>query len=297
MRDYLDERPIKLSGNTPRRPFALALLLCVLAIALLVMDRRGLLAPIHGVVDQAFSPAAQYLTALRDNVIGFWAGVGNVQQLRAENAQLKQQVSQLQENLVEREQVLAENTRLRKQLAIENEHPWRLLGSDVVVRSPDAGRRVITIARGSKDGIKPGMAVVGQNSSGPTALVGIVEDTGLHTANVLLITDFGSQISARVLHAGQAALGLARGQWQRGSRLRLEQIERGATLVAGDIVVSAGLTQELNLNLALTRVPSGIPIGTIETISSDGHVPVAELRPYVDPDQVHYVWVILNQGD
>lgn len=297
MRDYLDNRPIKLSGSAPRRPLALAVTLCLVAILLLIGDQQGFLTPVRGMAERALSPVAQNLTMLRDQVVGFWAGVSDVQELRAENENLKRQVSQLQEDLIELEQIQAENTRLRQQLEIQDQNPWHLLGAEVIVRSPDAGRRVITIASGSDEGVQPGMAVVGRTSTGPTALVGIVEETTPRTASVLLITDFGSQISARVLHEGESALGIVQGQWQRGSRLRLEKVEREIDLAAGDQVVSAGLTHELGLALALAAVPAGIPIGSVETISTDSHIQTAELRPYVDPDQVRYVWVILSQGD
>jgi rod shape-determining protein MreC len=97
------------------------------------------------------------------------------------------------------------------------------------------------------------------------------------------------------LHDGDSSLGLVQGQWQQGSRLRLEQVNREQVLVVGATVVSAGLTHESGLTLPLAEVPPGVPIGEVETISNDGYNQVAELRPYTDPDQVYYVWVILNQ--
>jgi rod shape-determining protein MreC len=141
------------------------------------------------------------------------------------------------------------------------------------------------------------MAVIGQTGDSLSALVGIVESVGPRSADVLMITDFGSQVSARVLHENSSFLGLVQGQWQRGSRLKLEQIERGATVRSGDTVVTAGLTSLLNLPLALATLPPNIPIGSVETVSTAGYGQVAELRPFVDPDQVRYVWVILNQDD
>jgi rod shape-determining protein MreC len=139
------------------------------------------------------------------------------------------------------------------------------------------------------------MAVIGQNPGGPTAMVGVVESVGAHTAEVLLITDFGSQVSARVIHATKASLGLVQGQWQLGSRLRLSQVDRSTLMAEGDTVVSAGLTASLHMPLDLAAVPANIPIGSVETISASGQEQSAELRPFVDPDQVRYVWVILSQ--
>jgi rod shape-determining protein MreC len=300
MRDYLDNRPIKLRQErlpASWRPYVFGLLLCVLAVILWLLDTRGLFVPVRGFVQQGLSPITRNLTGLRDGIVGFWTGVGDVRSLREENEALKQQVSSLEADLIAYKQDKIELERLRQQLDIQRHQPWLLRGAEVNVRSPDAGRRVITIDRGSNDGIKVGMAVVGQTGSAPAALIGVVEAIGPRTADVLLITDIGSQISGRVLHDNDTALGLILGQWQRGSRLRLEQLEREARLSVGDAVVSAGLSRALHLPLDLATVPAGIPIGSIESIDMDGPERIAELRPYVDPDQVRNVWVIIDQND
>ncbi|NJN67541.1 MAG: rod shape-determining protein MreC [Chloroflexaceae bacterium] len=303
MRDYLDTRPIKLRAEhlslpTSRRPFVLALLLGLIAGSLLFLDRQGLLAPARTVFQETISPVAQRLTRLRDSAADFWAGIQHIHHLREENAYLREQIGDLRADLIARERVLVENTWLRQQLSIQSRQPWELVGAEVVVNSPDAGRRVMTIACGYEEGVRVGMAVIGQTDMEPAALVGIVEEVAPHTAKVLLMTDSGCQVSARVLHDGTSTLGLVQGQWQLGSRLRLEQLDREIPLTIGQVVVTAGLTSVLMLPLPMSYVPDGIPIGTIETLlESDDLTQFAELRPYVDPDQVRYVWIVLNHGD
>jgi len=301
MRDLLDAPLLNLRGANLRRaanfrwPLILALGFCLLALLLLHLDRRGLFKQSREFLDQGLiTPALKNLGGLHNAMADLGPNLQSNSSLRAENERLKQQVSQLQAEVLLREQALVENARLRQQLALAAKSNWNLLGAEVMVRSADAGRRGISINCGSAEGVAPGMAVLGQTGSEPTALVGIVAEVGPHTARVLLITDLSSQISARVLHEGTATLGLVQGQWQRGSRLRLEQLEQEITLVVGSAVVSAGLTSELNLALPLAAVPGGIPIGRIEKLGSNGHTQVAELWPYVDPDQVRYVWVILS---
>ncbi|MCU0494479.1 MAG: rod shape-determining protein MreC [Chloroflexaceae bacterium] len=296
MRDYLNDPSLKLrkersAAATSRRPVVLALLFSALALALLLLSSSGMLGPTRGLAQQALGPVAQTLTAMRDGLGDLFGGFGSGQ-LQAENEALRQQVSQLEAELLKRNQAQVENIYLRQQLAIQQEKPWKLLGAEVTVRSSDAGRRVMTIARGSDNGVQVGMAVIGQTGTNPAALVGIVEAVGPATADVLLITDFGSQISARVIHDEDSTLGLVRGQWQRGSRLKLE-VDRDSAVAIGDAVVSAGLSGTLNLPMPLASVPANIPIGTIEAINSDSYTQVAELRPYVDPDRVRYVWLIL----
>ncbi len=300
MRNYLDDRPIKLRrerSNTPAsgRPFVLAVVLCLVAVALIILDRQGLITPVRLLVQQAVAPAAQQLTSLHDAVGDLAASPRGEADLKARVQLLEHENSQLKADNLRLQQAQVENMFLRQQLQIQRAEPWQLLGAEVTVRPPDAGRRVMTIARGTADGVRVGMAVIGQDPGGPAALVGIVESAGAHTGEVLLITDVSSQISARVIHGATAALGLAQGQWQRGSRLSLDQIDRSSLAAPGDSVVSAGLTGSLRVALDLAAVPANIPIGSVETVTAGGQAQSAELRPFVDPDQVRYVWVILNQ--
>lgn len=303
MRDFLgDDRPIKLRRErsaTPAsgRPFVAAIVLCVVAGLLVALDRQGLITPARQVATQIAAPIAERLTALRDGVVSFATAPRTEDALRARVGELERQNKELQRELLRREQAQVENVFLRQQLAIEEQRPWTLLGAEVAVRSPDAGRRVLTIARGTKDGVAPGMAVIGQSPGVVAALVGIVETVGPGSAEVLLITDVGSQVSGRVLHEGRADVGLVQGQWQRGSRLRLEQISRSTPMAPGDPVVTAGLTAALNLPFDLAAVPPDIPIGSVDQVSTAEQYQAAELRPFVDPDQVSYVWVILSQDD
>ncbi len=298
MRDYLDDQPIKLrSSATPaarsRRPVLLGLALMMVAGLLIVLDYYGWLQPARNTADTLLAPITLQFNAARQTIEDLFSGPTSISALNAENAALKQEISQLQAELIRLEQARIENQRLRQQLAIEQTSPWKLRGADVLVRSPDGNRRTMTIASGTEEGVNVGMAVIGQTGSSPAALVGTVESVGPHTAQVLLITDVAHQVSARVLHTDDAALGLVQGQWQQGSRLRAMQLERDIQIAAGDKVVSAGLTEVLDIQLDVATIPPGIPIGIVESINNEQNSRYAELRPFVDPDQVRYVWIVI----
>jgi rod shape-determining protein MreC len=162
--------------------------------------------------------------------------------------------------------------------------------------TPDAGRRVVFLAAGSEQGVKPGMAVIGKEGSSPPALIGVVENVGPRSASVLLITDYSSAISVQIYRSDGVTRGVAQGQWQRGSRLKLRDVDRADPLRVGDTVVTAGLTARFDLDLPRAAIVKDIPIGTVESIQAEGRNEVADLRPFVDPDLVSYVWVLLNQG-
>jgi rod shape-determining protein MreC len=299
MPDYLDDRPIKLrrersGASTPGRTLVFALLLCLMAIGLIVVDYQGFLRPVRMLLLQVLTPVAQPLTAARHTVEGWLAQPQSVQELQARIAELERENADLQAEVLQLEQARIENTYLRQELEIERRQPFTVIGAEVTLRSPDAGRRVMTIAGGREQGIQVGMAVIGEVSGSPASLVGIVEAVGPHTSDVLLITDIGSQVSVRIYSGQSSVLGLMQGQWQQGSRLRVAEIDRDVELHSGDPVVTAGLTAALGLPLDLAIVPPNLPIGTVEVVAFDGQQQIAELRPYVDPDRVSYVWVIRN---
>lgn len=301
MRDFLDDRPIKLRRDRPAttasgRLMLVVVGLCLLSGLLILLDRQGWMGVVRTGLQQALVPVARLGTNLRDSAASMTALLGD-SSLRARINQLELENSRLNEELLRYQQAQVENLFLRQQLAIEQTHPWKLLGAEVIVRAPDAGRRVMLLARGARDGLSSGMAVIGQSPGSPAALVGIIESVNHATAEVLLLTDVSSQISGRVLHGEETSVGLVQGQWQLGSRMRLLQIDRTMPLAPGDPVLTAGLTAALGLPLNLAAVPSNIPIGTIEQIETIEQYQQAELRPFVDPDQVRYVWVILSQDD
>lgn len=301
MRDFLDDRPIKLRRDRPATTASGRLMLvivglCLLSGLLILLDRQGWMGVVRTGLQQALVPVARLGTNLRDSAASMTALLGD-SSLRARINQLELENSRLNEELLRYQQAQVENLFLRQQLAIEQTHPWKLLGAEVIVRAPDAGRRVMLLARGARDGLSSGMAVIGQSPGSPAALVGIIESVNHATAEVLLLTDVSSQISGRVLHGEETSVGLVQGQWQLGSRMRLLQIDRTMPLAPGDPVLTAGLTAALGLPLNLAAVPSNIPIGTIEQIETIEQYQQAELRPFVDPDQVRYVWVILSQDD
>lgn len=302
MRDFLDERPLKLRREVAGdrgywRVFVLALSLVLVSVLLIVLDRQGVITPARLMVRERIQPLAGWLTQRRSEVLSWWTTPRDAATMQARIAELEAENTRLAAEVLRLEQARVENIFLRQQLAITQSYPWTILGAEVMIRAPDAARRVLTIARGAEDGVQVGMAVIGQQPGGPPALIGVVEAVGPRTADVLMITDISSQLSVRLLQADTAPLGLMQGQWQRGSRMRVELIDRSITMREGDHVVTAGISGALNLPLDLASMPTAVPIGVVEAVRQEGQRQIGEIRPFVDPDQVRYVWVILSQDD
>lgn len=297
MRDSIRNRPMKLPRPAPYRSLTLVVSLIVLAVLLLVLDQAGMLGSLRGQAESLLSPALRGVSQVGAGLNGVGQGLGDVSALRAENQALRDENSQLKAQIIKSQTLEQEVEHLRAQLRIEAERPWKLLGADVSTHSPDAGRRVLILSVGSEKGVKPGMAVIGREGSSPPALIGVVEEVGARSASVLLITDFSSSVSAQAYHGSASADGIVQGQWQRGSRLLLQEINRAFTLAPGDVVVTAGLSAQFDSDLPRAAIPKNVPIGVVESAQADGHTQTAELRPFVDPDQVSYAWIILSQDE
>lgn len=297
MRDSVRNRPIKLPRPAPYRSLTLVAALTVLSLLLLVLDQAGMLGSLRSRAETLFSPALRTFSWVGDSLNGVGQGLSDVQRLSQENAALREENSQLKAQIIKSQTLELEVARLREQLRIEKERPWKLLGADVSTHTPDAGRRVLLLAAGSDQGVRPGMAVIGKEGSSPPSLIGVVEKAGPSSSSVLLITDFSSSVSAQVYLDGGVTEGIVQGQWQRGSRLLLEQVDRAAPLTPGAAVMTAGLTARLDSDLPRAAIPKNVPIGTVESARADGHSQVAELRPFVDPDRVRYAWVILSHDE
>jgi rod shape-determining protein MreC len=296
MRDSARNRSKQIPRSTPYRSALVVVFVVVIALILLIADQAGLLGNTRQRLATWLEPLARPLTSIRQQAEDL-TNRQTVEELQARVAELEAENSELKSQIIASQALEQENARLRIALDIEQQRGWQLHGAFVSAYTPDEGRRVIMISAGSEDGIEPGMAVIAKEGSSPEALIGVVDAVGPTSSSVLLITDFASTVSAQVYHQGLITHGIIQGRWQIGSRLRLERVERTITLSQGDVVVTAGLTANFSTDLPRAAIPNGIPIGTVEQVETDGYSQSAELQPFVDPDRVRYVWIILSHDE
>jgi rod shape-determining protein MreC len=284
------------SSSSQRRSPVIVIALLIAAMLLVALDQAGMLGDLRVRATSLISPALTFTHSIGTTISDGLGQIRSPSQAEAELAALREENSKIKAENLRVQELQLEITRLRQQLRIESEKPWHLLGSGISSLTLDVGRHQILLAVGSEQGVKPGMAVIAREGSNPAALIGVVEDVGPHSASVLLITDFNSAISARIYRSDRVVDGVAQGQWQRGSRLRLEEIARDEPIATGDIVVTAGLSAMFQAGLPRAAIPANIPIGTVDQVQPTGHTQQAELQPFVDPDRVRYAWVILSDN-
>ena len=182
---------------------------------------RGGVAPISQVGAGLDGAAESATTALSDAT----ASEGTLSQLRAQNAELRQLVSDAEES----RQAAA---RLEGLLNMKESTGLEGKGAKIIGRSSDAWNQSLVINVGAQDGVSTGMAVMGASG-----VIGQISSVSQNTASVRLLTDANS--GAAVMIQSSRAHGIVRGSLD--GLLRLEDIDEGSLPSVGDVVITSGL--------------------------------------------------------
>jgi rod shape-determining protein MreC len=196
--------------------------------------------------------------------------------LKRENVALRRMATELrEENNLLREKAIA-NERLRNLLRFSKKIPRSMLPAQIIGIDPSSWFRTILIDKGTKHGVKRGVAVVS-----PEGIVGHVLQTSHHYAKVLLITDFNSSVDAIVQRS--RAKGVVEGNGE--NLCRLKYASRTQDIQLGDKVVTSGLGG---------RYPKGLMIGKISKIEKKryGLFQHAEIMLSVNFTKLEEVFVI-----
>lgn len=256
--------------NTLRLTALAALALALVALSALPVagdiEARtgGLLLPLSDGLDRAVQPLAD--VALH---------AGQLRQLTADNASLRQQVAALEAEASSlREQRAASDQVRALQSAVGGTAGH--LAAAVVVREPAPGRRGIVIDRGATDGVRSGQAVLGPGA----VLVGVVVEAQDHRARVRLLDDPQSAVAA-VVQQSRTAAALA----GTGDGLRLEFVANGAGVTAGDLILSSPIG---------ARIAGGLLIGRVGSAGARAEdlFETVTVEPLTDYNRLEHVLVI-----
>ncbi|MDU4961937.1 MAG: rod shape-determining protein MreC [Sporomusaceae bacterium] len=204
-------------------------------------------------------------TAYRDN-----------QTLKSENEQLRQQLLQFNE-------VMAENARLTAALDYTKRMPqFDFVFASVIARDPGSWTSTVMIDRGSADGIAKDMPVVSARG-----LIGNVTQVFPHSAKVLLLTDSSSAAGALVQRPESRVAGIVEGADAPQLAPRMVNLARDADVIKGDKIITSGLGG---------IYPRGLLIGEVTDVVNEegGLLKYAVLKPAADFDRLEEVQVLVR---
>ena len=258
---------------------AAALSLSLIAAALGVVFQ-----PLGGVGERVSRPFLRLGTGITAKVEQVRAQFADVEELRAENEALRQQVAELQQTLRQGTLALEENERLRTLLDLRAQgQKLTLEPAWVIGRTPDNWQGEVRLDRGSDKGLAVGQCVI----NGEHQLIGRIRETGPNWAAVRLLWDPAFQLTGQGTNS--AVLGSAHGD---------------LTLLTRGFLTFSALTSSDPVQLGETVVtfaaggsyPSGLVIGTVTGLREEpgGLIRAGLVTPAADLSDLGQVFVVTD---
>jgi rod shape-determining protein MreC len=235
------------------------------------------LAPLQEGASRALKPA-------RD--LGGW--IGDVFDAKSENKRLRKQVEQLRNRVASEETAQRDASELRKLVGFNQSvrfpQGYQHVATRVIARSPTVWYSTITVDKGSDAGLRDDQPVVTGDG-----LVGKVSTVSADAAQVTLITDHTSGVSAQVVPDG--ASGLIKPKVGDPTDLLLDFVEKGRPIAKGATVITAGWRSSRLESL----FPRGIPVGKVTHVDAGERelYQRVHLRPFADLRRLDVVEVLV----
>ncbi len=193
----------------------------------------GFFSPVSGQLTGGLI-SLQYWFAIRYQAIQqFLSAPRDIITLRARNAELETEISQLQTQVIDLQQRVSQTEVLSALVDFSRANPENSYKAAAVIgRDPSPFLHYIIINRGSNDGILRGMPVVTNQG-----LVGRVDAVIADAARVQLVTDPAATVNVHLKNANTDAvlLGSVTGD------ISLDMIAQDAPVQSGDLILTSGL--------------------------------------------------------
>jgi rod shape-determining protein MreC len=261
------------------------LFLILLSITVLTLDFRGEGA---GVIDRVRDGAGDAIAPIRrvagsalSPVSSAFNGVTGYDDLEDENAKLKARIEELEGEGIQEEDAVRE---LRELLALQQLDDWAMglpqISARVVSAPVSNFEQTIELDKGSRDGIRVDLPVV--TGSG---LVGRVIDVSSRRSLVRLITDPESSVGVRTARKSQTGIVTGEGA---GRRLSVGFVDSAADVLAGDLMVTSGLSGGSDI------YPPSIPVARVTKAKAvEGELQKdVEVEPLSDIANLRFVKVL-----
>ena len=234
---------------------------------------------IENIAAKLVMPIQNGLTYLKNKLAGNDEFFTDINNLKAENEELKEKNSKLEQELRELEIIKAENSTLKEYMKMAEKYSeYNTVPAYIISRDISNFTSNFIINVGSKDGIGTNMTVIAE-----AGLVGHVVSVTENTAKVQTIIDTASAVSATISTSRDGIL--LRGQLDSDQTLKATYIPAEASLVQGDNVETSGMGGIYE---------KGIHIGTIKEIVNTKNITnrYALISTEVDFKKIETVLVI-----
>jgi len=248
-------------------------------VGLILLSLGGVLRPFLGIIMDPFVTAQRWLSERFMAVYDFFTLPRDVTELLQRNAQLENEVSHLQSQVIQLQEQLREAEVLYSLLDFARSRPQdQYIAAAVIGKDPSPFLHYVIIDHGSDDGIQHGMPVVTQQG-----LVGRVDAVTASASRIQLITDTESIVNVHLQNQNEDAQveGSITGD------ITLGMVSQNITLNPGDILLTSGLGG---------NYPTDILVGQIINVEKTENelFQTASVQPVIDFAGLRAVLLITN---
>jgi len=222
----------------------------------------------------------------------FFGWFGDTLDAKGENEDLRGEVEELRMRVAESSTAEADARQLKGLVDLERAEGFpsgtEPVAARVIARSPTVWYSTIKIDKGSSDGVLEDQPVIASGG-----LAGKVTSVTQGTAEVTLITDASSAVSAQIMPDG--ANGIVKPEVGKPEDLLLDFVQRGRRVTEGTTVVTSGFTSDRVESL----FPRGVPIGEVSRVDIDeiDLYQRVHIKPFADMRRLDVVEVLTQRGD
>ena len=233
------------------------------------------------VTQSVLTPLRSGVNSMAEQAEKYYGYMFAYESLVAENAELKSQLAQMQDEARLADSVERENQRLRALLALNTTHEdYKEVDAYIISRSSTDWTSTFTVNRGSDSGIAVDMCAITENGE----VIGLVTEVGSNYAVIKTVLDSTLEISAIISESGYNGMvsgGYAQGM---GHFLQMDYLPSSAIIKNKDQVVTSGSTV----------YPRGLILGHVVDADFDdtGVAKYAILRPAADFDVLEQVFIL-----
>jgi len=263
----------------------LLIILIVTSLFLITLDLRGvkILDGLRGGTQNILAPFQKAGTTVVTPFRNFFGDVTHLGRTRNQIEKLKEENAKLRTKLLERKNADGELIQLKSVLDLAGRAGYKVLAARVISQGASTSfSQTLTIDAGTTSGVRQNMTVLSGDG-----LVGVVKESYLNSALVMLATDPDFKVGVRV--AGSQQIGILSG---RGSKLaELQLLDNQNIVKVGDVLLARGSTHNRPF------VP-GIPVGVISSVdnSAGSIAQTASVLLYPNFSALGIVSVVISAG-
>jgi rod shape-determining protein MreC len=230
----------------------------------------------------AFTPVEKMFVSTGHFFSNGWHNYADLRGVRKQNEELQQEIERLRMEQVRLRQDADQARRLQALLEFRQKFVDKTVTAQVISTSGTEQSRVIIIDKGSRDGMKPDMAVIT-----PDGIVGKVKEVFPLSSQVLMINDHDSGVG--VILESTRLQGILKGT--SFGELQITYIMSDEKVEAGEHVITSG---------GDGIYPKGLSVGTVVSASPDrDNDPFLsiKLKPSADLRRLEEVLVITKMAE